>query len=259
MRIHIRSTCAAALSLLVAVSLSACAPSAVVGGLFGTSHCSVGPITFTVTDTSGSTAAERVRGGLYERAEMAAAMKAAADCGDLYATTADGNSLADSRWTIDDARFRLAIGSDEVSRAGRVQSAKKLRPAIRRLLGETTTAGTDVLGALTRVSLAVPAATNHAGRTIQVVVQTDGVLNVSGAYDLYRIPIDTPGRRAAFISRLEGAGELPDLKGAEVTLFGVGVGVGDRRLARSVVALWAELVAHMNGRLVSLDAATPGV
>jgi hypothetical protein len=253
----IHKTIVVGLGVLAAVSISACSPAGVVGSFVSPSGCLAGPITFTVTDTSGSTSAERVRGGLYEEAEMAAAQQAAAECGDLYATTADGNSLSDSRWTIDDAQFRQAIGSEEVSRAARVQAAKKLGRAIRRLMQEAPTAGTDVLGALTRVALA--ATVNHAGRKVQIVIQTDGVLNVPGQYNLYNVPIDTPGRRAAFVARLESSSELPNLKGADVTLFGVGVGVGNRELARSVVALWAELVAHMNGRLVSLDAATPGV
>jgi hypothetical protein len=257
MRGLIRPTLVIALCGLAAASLSACAPAGVIGEFVNPSACSAGPITFTVTDTSGSTAAERARRGLYEEAETAAADQAAAECGDLYATTADGNSLSDSRWTIDDTEFRQAIGSASLGRAARVQAAKKLRPAIRRLMQESTTHGTDVLGALTRVALAATAA-DHAGRHVQIVVQTDGVLNVPGEYDLYREPIDTPGRRAAFIARLEASDELPNLKGADVTLFGVGVGVGDRRLAKAVVLFWQELVAHMNGQLVSLDAATAG-
>lgn len=255
MRNSLNRAAAATLVVLSAVSLGACAPAGLVQSFIGQSSCSAGPMTFTVTDTSGSTRAERTRGGLYEEAEMSAAEQTAKKCGDLYATTADGNSLSDSRWTIDDVKFRRTIGSAETSEAARVQEAKKLRRPIRRLLGETATAGTDVLGALARVALATTAA--HAGRTVQIIVQSDGVLNVPGEYDLYETPIDTPGRRASLIARLEAEGELPDLKGAEVSLYGVGVGVGDRRLAKSVVVLWSELVAHMNGRLVSLDAATP--
>lgn len=257
MRGVLRGVTGAVLCGLAAVSITACAPAGVIGDLVSPSACSAGPITFTVTDTSGSTTGERVRKGLYEQAETAAVEQAAAECGDLYATTADGNSLSDSRWTIDDAQFRQALGSEKLGRAERVQATKKLRPAIRHLMEESSTQGTDILGALTRVALAATAM-NRAGRKVQIVVQSDGVLNVPGQYNLYREPIDTAGRRAAFVARLEAADELPNLKGADVTLFGVGVGVGDRRLARSIVLLWTDLVAHMNGQLVSLDAATAG-
>lgn len=250
---------AAVAATLITLTLSACSPSQIERAFIGQKQCTGGPKVLTVTDTSGSTRHERAPAGLYESGEMAVIEETAAACGALYATTADGNAVADGRWDIDGTQFTQALGNQQLGEAERVQAGKKLLPEVRNMLRLTPTAGTDILGALDRAQLALAAI--KGGQQEIVYVETDGVLNVAGrgGYSLYQVPIDTPRRRAKFIDRLRVAGEIPDLGGAKVVLEGIGVGVGDRRLARAVVVLWQQLVPAMNGHLVSIDAAVSSI
>lgn len=252
---RIKSVAAMLVAVSLSVSISACSPQGIVQA-FEPSKCDSGPIVETISDTSGSTRRQRGRNGAYEAAEMTAAEDAAAGCGELFATTADGNAVSDAGWVINGTQFDQALGDRKLSEAARVHAARRLLPKVRRLLQLTPTAGTDLLGALQRVALASNAL-SHRSRKVEIFIESDGVLNVpgSGGYSLYRTPVDTPRRRSEFVARLEAAGELPDLNGASVVLQGIGVGVGDRLLARSVIALWADLVPAMNGRLMSIDAA----
>jgi hypothetical protein len=220
------------------------------------SRCKPGPVAYVVSDVSASTATLRVRGGLYEQGLDKVIVRTAEDCGELFAAPLlDGNAIGNrSGWTIDGRSFRnIAVGGNkQLSSAARGKLAKKeLLPKVRTLLTTTQTNGSDALGAMQRVAMA--AATEAKGRSKKLFMFFDGALNLPGRYSVYETPIDTAKRRAKFIARLRADSELPQLRGFDVYLIGLGVGISNRTTAKGVIALWQELIPLTGGRLVSTD------
>lgn len=239
---------------LLAILLVGCSTAAIEENIVGTQQCDPGPIVYTVVDTSDSTEQQRARGAAYQEALMNAVIpETARMCGDLFATAADGNAIANGRWIIDGAQFRQTAGGNKtVAAEGRARKAQKdLGRHVQQLLRAHSTNGSDVLGALQRV--AVTAKDVPAGRRKVIVLLTDGVLVVKGHYSAYKTPLNTRERRKKFIARLRAGAELPDLRGVEVFLGGVGVGVGNRETAKAIIATWTTLVGEAGGELESID------
>jgi hypothetical protein len=234
--------------IVSSVVLSGCALPESVGGPSRLN----GPVTFIVADASGSTDAERRPGGLYETAAMKAVRETARHRGgEVFAAPIDGNSTADSTWVIDGRTFDEQLGGNaNLGEAARIRAAGSLRPAVRRLLRRGPRAGSDILGALQRVSLAAKAIPRTRRRVL--VLLSDGAIVTSG-YDLYAHAPRNEGQRRAAIRDLRSRGELADLHGFSVALVGIGIGVSNRTTAKAALALWRELIPAMGGRLVSED------
>lgn len=247
----IRWGTAATVAALLAGGLSACSQQQVASFVTGTSayHPSYWVIE---ADTSGSTASQAGRGGRYEEEVMAALGQAGRAQATVFAAAIDGNAIGDAAWQIDGVQLRSSAGGGNVrlAEAARVRRAAGLRSQVRRLLASRPTNGSDILGALQQV-----ARLGHdlpAGTPKTLVLLTDGAINLGrlGGYDIYNEPPDTPAARRALIARFEREGELPQLVGWKVYLGGIGVGIGDRRTARAVVALWEELIPATRAELV---------
>ncbi|HUB73992.1 MAG TPA: hypothetical protein VL979_08155 [Solirubrobacteraceae bacterium] len=203
-------------------------------------------------DTSGSTERQGVRGGVYEHEIMAALAQAAHQQATVFAGAIDGNAIGDAAWQIDGVRLTASRdgGNAKLAEGARQRRADGLRGQVRRLLATRPTNGSDILGALQQVVHLTHSLPRGAPRTL--VLLTDGAINLSkfGGYDVYTQPPDTRAVRQALIARFEREGELPQLAGWRVYLGGIGVGIGDRRTARAVVALWEELIAAAGAEVV---------
>lgn len=206
-------------------------------------------------DTSGSTTRQTQVGGPYEQEAMAALEEAAHEEATLYAAPIDGNSLADADWSINALSLHDSGGggSARIAEAVDLQRARGLRGQIRTLLHTRLTNGSDIMGALARISQLGRDLPRDAPKTL--VLLTDGAINLSlsGGYDIYTDPPDTPGARRALVALLKRRGELPSLPNWTVYAGGIGVGVGNRATAQAIIALWEELVPAMGARLVQMN------
>jgi hypothetical protein len=122
-------------------------------------------------------------------------------------------------------------------------------PAARRNPHQASS-GSDILGALQRVAQLGRSLPKGTSKTL--VLLSDGALNLSrfGGYDIYENPPNSTAARRSLIARFKREGELPKLTGWKVYLGGIGVGIGDRRTARAVVALWEALIPATGAKLV---------
>lgn len=242
---------AAAATALLAVGLTACSQQQVTSFVTGTSayHPSYWVIE---ADTSGSTVSQTRRGGRYEQEVMAALTQAGRAQATVFAAAIDGNAIGDAAWQIDGVQLRSTAGGGNVrlAEAARVRQAVGLRDRVRRLLASRPTNGSDILGALQQVARLGRNLPAGVPKTLELL--TDGAINLgqSSGYDIYNEPPDTPAARRALIARFKSEGELPQLTGWTVDLGGVAVGIGDRRTARAVVALWEELIPATGAELV---------
>lgn len=246
-----------AVAVAVAIALAGCEPVTEAETFINGEPCKPGAAVYAITDVSGSTAALRQPGGLYEAGVKKVIAETAKTCSTLFAAPlVDGNAIGNPvGWVIDDKTFRQITlgGNDELGVAARQKAAMDtLGPKVRTLLTTKTTNGSDGLGAMRRVALA--AASIAAGRPKRLVMFFDGVLNLRGQYSLYETPINTPARRKKFINRLKRADEIPTLTNFDVYLAGLGVGVSNRETAKAVIRLWQELVPLTGARLRSTDA-----
>jgi len=238
----------------VAVLFTACSQQQVASFVTGTS--TYRPSYWVIeADTSGSTESQTERGGRYEKEVRAALAQAAQAQATVFASAIDGNAIGDAAWQIDGVQLRSSAGGGNVrlAEAARVRRAGGLHGQVRRLLASRPTSGSDILGALqqvARLSRDLPA-----GAPKTLVLLTDGAINLGrfGGYDIYNEPPDTPAARRALVARFEGEGELPHLAGWKVYLGGIGVGIGDRRTARAVVALWEALIPATGAHLVQIN------
>lgn len=239
---------------LPAVTLTACSEQQLVA--FATGKSPYHPNYWVIrADTSGSTAPQTGRGGSYEAQIMAALAQAARQQATVFAAPIDGNAIGDATWQIDGARLRSAAegGNARLTEAARVRRAGGLRTQVRTLLGTRPTNGSDILGSLQQVAQLgrdLPAA---APKTLLLL--TDGAINLSrfGGYDIYTNPPDTPTARRELIARFRREGELPKLSDWRVYLGGIGIGIGDRRTARAVVALWEALIPATGAQLMQIN------
>jgi hypothetical protein len=248
---------AAAAILLLTATTAGCSELDGVGEFVNGKDCTSGPVVYTITDVSDSTKALRRPAGLYETGVKKVIAETARDCGELYAAPlVDGNAIGNTAgWTIDGTSFReitLGGNSDLGAAAREKKATEELGPKVRTLLTTKSTNGSDALGALRRVALAADSTAN--GRHKQLVIFFDGVLNLPGHYSLYKTPIDTPERLTKFIDRLKRGGEIPDLKGFDVYIAGLGVGVSNRETAKAVITFWERLIPLTGARLRSADA-----
>jgi hypothetical protein len=206
-------------------------------------------------DTSGSTAPQARRGGSYEGQMMAGLSQAAREQATVFATAVDGNAIGDAAWPIDRVQLRSSSGGGNahLAEVGRVRKAEGLRRRVQALLSTRPTNGSDILGALQQVAQLGHDLPSGAPKTL--VLLTDGAINLSryGGYDAYDEPPETPLARRALIARFQREGELPKLDGWKVYLGGIGVGIGDRRTARAVVALWKALIPATGAELVQIN------
>jgi hypothetical protein len=247
-------TAAAVVALVLAGSLSACSQQQLAS--FATGSAPYHPSYWVVeADTSGSTAPQARRGGSYEKQIMAALAQAGREQATVFAAAIDGNAIGDAAWQIDGVPLRSTGGggNSNLAEASRVHKAAGLRGQVQTLLASRPTNGSDILGALQQV-----AQLGHdlpAGAPKTLVLLTDGAINLSryGGYDVYNVPPDTVSFRRTLIAQFEREGELPKLAGWKVYLGGIGVGVGDRRTARGVVALWEELIPAAGAQLVQIN------
>jgi len=246
---------AATAATLVGLLLSACQATQAVETFVNGEPCKNGPTVWLVPDVSGSTAALRKPGGLYAKAVETAITKTAESCGALYAGAVEGNGI-NTAWTIDGTEFRQTIGGNaNLGAAARAQKAKQeLFPKIPALLATTNTRGSDFLGVMRRVSEAADSLPDDQRKRLTLILVFDGVLYLPGHYSLYKTPIDTPARRKKFIARLKRGDDIPKLKGFDVYLAALGVGVSNRETAKAVIRLWQELVPLTGARLRSTDA-----
>jgi hypothetical protein len=243
---------AAAATIAAALALPGCQTSEISGAFTGAQECK-GPIVFLLADTSRSTDDERVAGGLYERAGLKVLTETARQCGELFAAPLDGNAVANGEWVIDGEQFRARIGGNEqLGELARVEKARELQPALRQLLRQRASRGSDVLGALQRAALTARALPTD--RRKLVVLLSDGAIVVGSRLNLYAEAPQTGGARRLFIARLRRLGELPDLRGFDgVYLAGLGVGVSNRVAAKAIVELWPALITAAGGRLEAAD------
>jgi hypothetical protein len=244
----------AGLLLLCAGGLSACSQQQLASFVGG--KVAYHPSYWVVqADTSGSTAAEAKPGGVYEKEVIAALAAAGRAQATVYAGAIDGNAIGDAAWPIAGVRLQSSAGGGNARLAekARVRRASELRAQVRALLASRPTNGSDILGALQQVARLGRNLPLGAPKTL--VLLTDGAINLGrfGGYDIYSNPPDTPAARQALIARFKREGELPRLPGWKVHLGGIGVGVGDRRTARAVVALWEALIPAMEAKLVQVN------
>lgn len=206
-------------------------------------------------DTSGSTASQARRGGVYEHEILHTLEYAARKQSTVYAGAVDGNAVGDAGWQIAGVSLQSSAGGGnaQLAEAARVQKAKRLRSRVRKLLETHPTDGSDLLGGLQGVARL--GGTLPGGESRTLVVLTDGGLNLSrfGGYDVYTDPPASEVKRRALVARFKREGELPRLTGWRVYLGGVGVGIGDRRTAQAVVRLWEVLIHATGARLVASE------
>lgn len=206
-------------------------------------------------DTSGSTTPETITGGVYEREMFGALAEAARRQATVYASPIDGNSVANGGWQITGVSLHSTAGGGNahLAEAVSVKRATSLHPEIRHILLSRLTNGSDILGGLQHVAQLGRDLPSNASKTL--VLLTDGALNLAGfgGYDIYTHPPDSPAARRALITQFRREGELPDLSGWHVYLGGIGVGIGDRRTARAVIALWEELIPATGAQLVEIN------
>jgi hypothetical protein len=244
----------AAVVAVSAANLSACSQQQLAG--FVTGRTPYHPNYWVIdADTSGSTTSQTHLNGPYEQEMMAALGQAARDQATVFASPIDGNAVADATWTIAGVSLHTTAGggSVQLAEAARVQVAKGLRPQVRALLRSRPTNGSDILGALQRISQLGRDLSAGAPKTL--VLLTDGAINLPqfGGYDIYTNPPDTPPKRHRLIAQFKHDGELPRLSGWNVYLGGIGIGIGDRTTAQATIALWEELVPAMGARLVQIN------
>lgn len=244
----------AAAAATLTIGLTACSSSGL-QGLIANRGCKVGARVFLVPDVSGSTAPQRGINGPYERGMMQALKTAARACAEVYSAPSDANSLGDGTWVIDGQTFRETIGGNaSFGAAAREKKAEELLPTVRRELHMGQPSGTDILGSMQRIRIAIQSLHIAADRPVQVVFLTDGALNLVGNYSVYNTPLNTAERRTNFVARLSRLGELPDF-GNKVNFYIGGLGIGaSRDKAQDIIATWQLLVEAMHARLISADA-----
>lgn len=236
---------------VAASALGGCSTGAVTDAFIGES-CNHGAAIQLLADDSGSTTPQRVAGGPYETSVMQVLADAArSSCGaTVTATRISGNSVAAA--PVFTTEFTKTVsGNPTLGRDARSRGVPTLRPSARQLLHRPVgmPAGSDILGAMDRAAQSLHQV--QGGHRRVLVVLTDGALLVRGVqgYNVYKAPPATASERGNFIRQLRHDRDLPDLHGVDVYLGGVAVGVGSRRTAKAVVALWQALVPAAGGTL----------
>ncbi|WP_407288373.1 OmpA family protein [Streptomyces sp. BP-8] len=138
--------------------------------------------------------------------------------GQLLSVAGFDGTRATVDWQVDRVPVTPAKGNETLKQDRRDARRGCLEKRLRQLSAtEPSTDRTDVLGAL---AAAAEQLAPGGGRR-RIVVATDGLAN-TGCADLRSAGFDGVPEIEAIVRRCRTAGELPDLKGAEVSLVGIG-------------------------------------
>ena len=202
---------AVAAAISAAVLISACgggdSTETSTGGNSGPNDS--GPVVAVISDVSVSTKPERVQGGTYEQGWMDTARATAAARGSLWASAADGQTLANSSWLVNGYGFKdPQVGSDLLKDAALKKQADELQPKAREILSVNRN-GSDLLGALFAASRLYA---DYPDRDRALVLLTDGGITTGGINIAKNLPT-TDAERTQAIQRLKKNGQLADLTG----------------------------------------------
>ncbi|WP_432063658.1 OmpA family protein [Streptomyces sp. C10-9-1] len=138
--------------------------------------------------------------------------------GGLLSVAAFDGTRATVDWDVDRVAVTALQGNDTLRGDRRKARRECLEKRLRQVsTGEPGTGRTDVLGALA-------AAADQLGPgdgDRRIVMVTDGLTN-TGCADLRSAGFDGAEEIKATMDRCRAAGELPDLRGAEVSILGIG-------------------------------------
>lgn len=137
--------------------------------------------------------------------------------GGLLSVAAFDGTRATVDWDVDRVAITAVQGNDTLREDRRNARRECLEKRLRQVsTGEPGTGRTDVLGAL--ASAADQLGSGDGDR--RIVMVTDGLTN-TGCADLRSLGFDGTGEIKATVDRCRTAGELPDLRGTEVSILGV--------------------------------------
>ncbi|MFE2938774.1 OmpA family protein [Streptomyces sp. NPDC059255] len=152
-----------------------------------------------------------------------------------------GGTRATVDWGVDQVSVTPVKGNDTLKKDRGSAQRRCLEKRLRELsAGVPGTDRTDVLGALAAAADQL----SSAGSDRKIVVATDGLTN-TGCADLRSAGFDGAEEIRATVERCRKAGELPDLKGSEVALLGIGRSPRGEAPSSSqtawLTALWTQL------------------
>ncbi|MFD5033128.1 OmpA family protein [Streptomyces sp. NPDC058405] len=182
------------------------------------------PRTVVLVDRSSSTRPDKAAGPGLRVPDWAATLVAAEglappelEGGFLSVAGFDG-TRATVDWGVDHVSITSVKGNDTLKKDRRSVQRRCLEKRLRELsAGAPGTDRTDVLGALAAAADRLGSAKGDR----KIVVATDGLTN-TGCADLRSAGFDGTAEIKATVDRCRRAGELPDLKGAEVGILGIG-------------------------------------
>jgi hypothetical protein len=202
-----------------------------------------------------------VPGGQWEQEWLDAVRATAAKQGVLWATTADGNAVSRSLWSVRGRAFRPTIDDNKLLGEAELRhQADSLRGVDRQIMAVRGRGGSDLLGAL---QVAARLFRDYPNRPRNLVLFTDGGITTDGLNLMYRPP-ETNRARRRLIERLRADGRLPDLSGGtgpEPRVWIGSIGHGTERemtpeVARNIIAFWEALLPAAHAELVSADSAS---